>query len=148
MIKGDQLATKGDRVGPGLNRDGSTAWLVESVKVRGRVAGDFADLNVELAIVIKGAGPVWAPIRLDDQKLTGAREGVVDLSLRMVERQEWQVKLTGGGEHRIQVDLRTPVSGGSSAPLERFHSPFRKPPVDQGRAGLFRSRVGHRDWSK
>jgi len=110
LIKGGQLVTKGDRGGPGGNRDGSTAWLVESVTVRGRVAGDFADLTVELAIVVKGAGPVWAPIRLHDQKLTGAREGVVDLSLRMVERQEWQVKLTGGGEHRIQVDLRAPVS--------------------------------------
>ena len=110
VIKGDQLMTKGGRVGPGGNRDGSTAWLVESVKVRGQVAGDFANLNVELAIVVKGAEPVWAPIRLDDQKLTGAREGVRDLSLRMVDRQEWQVRLTGGGEHRVQVDLRAPVS--------------------------------------
>ncbi|MFI5460484.1 MAG: hypothetical protein ACHRXM_34135 [Isosphaerales bacterium] len=110
VIKGDQLAAKGTRAGPGGNRDGATAWLVEAVRVRGQVARDFANLSVELAIVVKGAEPVWAPIRLDGQKLTGAWEGVRDLSLRMVERQEWQVKLTGGGEHRIQVDLRAPVS--------------------------------------
>ena len=72
--KGDQSASKAGRDGPGGNRDGSNAWLVESVKVGGRVAGEFANLNVELAIVLKAAEPVWVPIRLDEQFLTGAEK--------------------------------------------------------------------------
>jgi len=123
VIKGDQTATKAGRDGPGGNGDGSTAWLVESVKVGGQVAGEFAILNVEMAIVVKGAEPVWVPIRLDDQKLTGAREGVGDLSLRRVERQEWQVKLRGAGDHRIRVDLKAPVSMGPARKTLSFAIP-------------------------
>ena len=44
----------------------------------------------------------------------------------MAERQQWQVKLTGEGEHRIQVELRVPVKRGPCA--RRFRSPSRKPP--------------------
>ena len=72
VIKGDRAETKADRDGPARGRNGSTAWLVESVKVRGQVAGDFASLTIELVIVVKGAEPVWVPIRLDGQRLTGA----------------------------------------------------------------------------
>ncbi len=70
---------------------------------------DFAKLTVELLIVVKGAEPVWAPIRLDGQRLTGASEGNLDLALRRVESGQWQVKLAGQGEHRIQVELRAPI---------------------------------------
>jgi len=110
VLKGDQLATKGGQGGPDEKGRRSTSGLVESVNVRGQVTGDFAELSVELAIVVQGAEPVWVPIRLDDQKLTGAREGARDLSLRMIEPPAWQVKLTGRGEHRIQVDLRASAS--------------------------------------
>ena len=49
-------------------------WLIESVQVRGQVIEDFANLAVELLIVVKGAETVWAPIRLDGQSLTRARD--------------------------------------------------------------------------
>ena len=50
------------------------------------------------------------PIRLDDQNLTAAREGVRELSLRRVERSQWQVKLAGEGEHRLEVELKVPLN--------------------------------------
>jgi hypothetical protein len=85
-------------------------WLVESVRVRGLLADEYADLTIELAIRIKGSESVWVPIRLDDQNLTTAREGVRELSLRRAERSQWQVKLAGEGEHHVQVELKVPLS--------------------------------------
>jgi len=110
VIKADQLPineavdrSRGSRVA-------SLRSLVEKVQVQGRIGEDFANLTVELVILVKGAEPTWAPIRLDGQRLTGAREGARELGLRRVEKAQWQVKLDGEGEHRIEVDLRSPVS--------------------------------------
>ena len=75
LIKPDQLRRQASPADRAARRDGMPRWLVESVQVRGQVDEDFAKLTVELLIVVKGAEPVWAPIRLDGQSLTGAREG-------------------------------------------------------------------------
>ena len=77
--------------------------MVESVKVSGRVAGESAELLVELTVALKAAGAVWVPIRLDNQRLVAARERALDLDVRQQERGEWQVRLSGAGEHRIRV---------------------------------------------
>jgi hypothetical protein len=110
VIKGDQLAGNRPGDGRGGGRDQSIGYLAESVKVRGRVGNEAAKLTVELTIVLTRGEAVWVPIRLDDQKLTGAREGDLELSLRKAPGPAWQVRLAGPGEHRIEVDLRVPVS--------------------------------------
>jgi hypothetical protein len=85
--------------------------VVESVRVRGRVAEDLATLTVELAIAATTDEPARVPIRLDGQKgLIGAREGGRALVLRMGERDQWEVELAGRGRHRIEVELRVPVT--------------------------------------
>ena len=109
VVKADRLPVNAARDRPGAMREDAPRWLVESVQVRGQVGEGFANLTIDLLIVVKGAGPVWAPIRLDGQSLTRAREGPVDRGLRRVEKGQWQVKLAGQGEHRIRVDLRTPI---------------------------------------
>ena len=109
LIKADQANEKELReLSPG-KRENPLRWLVESVQVRGQVIEDFARLTVELLIVVKGAESVWAPIRLDGQSLIGAREGALDLGLRRAPTGQWQVKLQGDGEHRIQVELSVPI---------------------------------------
>jgi hypothetical protein len=110
VIKGDQFPNRQGRDRPDGARDGSIPYFVESVSIRGRVAGNVASLTVELSILVKPGEPVWVPIRLDDQKLTGAREADRELSLRKADGPAWQVKLSGAGEHKIQVELRVPVS--------------------------------------
>jgi hypothetical protein len=109
VIKPDQLPANEVRRGPRPGPDATARCLVESVQVKGKVLVDFAKLVVELQIVVKGAEPIWAPIRLDGQRLTGARAGRLDLGLRRVESGQWQVKLEGHGEHRIQVELSVPI---------------------------------------
>jgi hypothetical protein len=109
LIKPDQLAPGEGGHGPGAKAEAMPRSLVESVQVRGEVGEDFARLTVELQIVVKGSEPVWASIRLDRQRLTGAREGDLELGLRRVESGQWQVKLGGQGAHRIQVQLSVPI---------------------------------------
>jgi hypothetical protein len=84
-------------------------WVVESVRVRGRIEDDFATLKVVLAIVTSTDGPSWVPIHLDDQKLAMAREGSRELALRTAGRSQWQVELSGRGQHLVEVDLRAAV---------------------------------------
>ena len=88
----------------------SSRSLIESVRVSGQVTGDTADLGVELTVVARGADPVWVPIRLDNQRIVLAREGARDLNVRLGDRREWQVSVTGAGEHRIRIDLRVALS--------------------------------------
>lgn len=85
-------------------------WVVESVRVRGRVRGDSAVLRIDLAIAMDADGPAWIPIRLDDQRLIDAREGNRALAVRVSEPGPWEVELTGRGVHRIAVDLRCPLT--------------------------------------
>jgi hypothetical protein len=113
----DLVLMRGDRAGgplPGAlggARVGESArWLVQSVRIAGRVVGESAQLSAEFVIVVKNADPVWVPIRLDNQRVVAAREGARDLRVRSQERLEWQVSLTGEGEHRIKVELMAAVS--------------------------------------
>ncbi len=94
---------------PGGTAAGGT-WVVESVRVRGRVRGDSAVLRVDLAIAMDVDGPAWVPIRLDDQRLIDAREGNRALAVRVAQPGSWEVELTGRGVHRIEVDLRCPLT--------------------------------------
>ncbi len=87
----------------------AVSWVVESVRVRGRVHGDSASLKVEMAILTAADDPAWISIRLDDQRLIDAREGPRVLDLRMDAARQWQVELAGRGVHRIEVNLRCPV---------------------------------------
>src|SRR4029077_6614119 len=77
------------------------------------LADDFANLTVELAIVVKRAEPIWVPIRLDGQSLAGAREGAPRPEVRRADKAQWQVRVEGEGAHRIRVDLRAPVGADS-----------------------------------
>ena len=81
---------------------------------------------VDFVITVKGAEPVWVPIRLDNQRVIAAREGVRDLRLQVQERGEWQVSLAGEGEHRIRVELRAAV--GSELRASGSRSRFRRRP--------------------
>ena len=109
VIKGDRMGTVGVRTTSGADRGEPPPYLVESVRVRGRVEGDHANLKVAVGVTLKGAGPSWVPVRLDGQWLIGAREGARELSLRTVAGRQWQVSLAGSGEHRIEVELRVAV---------------------------------------
>jgi hypothetical protein len=111
LIKANQPREKEVRDGlPGKRPEEPLRSLVESVQVRGQVIEDFAELTVELLIVVKGAEAVWAPIRLDGRSLSRAREGALELGLRRALTGQWQVKLEGEGEHRIRVELRAPIT--------------------------------------
>ena len=99
----------GTAPGRPAGRVAPAGWVVESVKVRGRVRGDSAILEVELTIVTAADDPTWVPIRLDDQRLIGAREGARVLDLRMAGAGRWLVELVRHGTHRVEVDLRCPL---------------------------------------
>ncbi len=98
--------------------------VVQSVYLRGRIAEDYAILKVELAIAIMSDDTTWVPIRLDDQKLAGAREGNRELSLRRNGQSQWEVELTGRGGHRIEVDLRAQVTAKPAPRPSRWRSPW------------------------
>jgi hypothetical protein len=110
VMRVDRPAPDGVRDGARENRITPPPWLVESVRIAGQIEENFATLKVDLGIVLGSADPTWVPIRLDNQRLTVAREGARELSLRMGERTRWQVELAGRGEHHIQVELRVPVT--------------------------------------
>ena len=106
-----------DRPRPGENGPTPTApaaesapWVVESVRIRGRVGDDSAALRAELTIVTAADEATWVPIRLDGQRLVEAREGPRILDLRMMDGRRWQVGLAGRGRHRVDVELRSPLS--------------------------------------
>ena len=80
VIKADQLPLSGPRSGSESKRAAASPWLVESVQVHGEVTEDFANLKVELQVVVKGSASVWVPIRLDRREPArcarrGARAG-------------------------------------------------------------------------
>ena len=106
-----------DRAKPGENGPAPAApaaesapWVIESVRIRGRVGNDSATLRVELTIVTSTDEATWVPIRLDDQRLVDAREGPRILDLQMMDGRRWQVGLAGRGRHRVDVELRSPLS--------------------------------------
>src|SRR5262249_15454522 len=91
----------------------------ERIEVEGRVGVEYADLTASITIVLKGPDAIWVPISLDDQRVASAREGTRELALRMGDRNDWQVQLSGPGLHRIQVDFRASVR---SDPLRKWLS--------------------------
>jgi hypothetical protein len=93
-----------------VGRPALSHGVVESVRVRGRIAEDYAILKVEFAIVLTSDDATWVPIRLDDQKLAGAREGSRELTMRRNGQSQWEVELTGRGRHPVEVDLRAQVT--------------------------------------
>ncbi len=111
ILKGER-SENGAALGTAAAGKGADAsrGLVESVKISGRVLGESANLVVELTVAVSGGGDVWVPIRLDNQRLVAARENGRDLDLRQPGRGEWQVRLTGRGEHRIAVEVRVLIS--------------------------------------
>jgi hypothetical protein len=83
--------------------------VVSSVKVRGRVDDEMADLQLELDIDLLDQGPAWVPVGLDHQVLTSAREMDRDLELRTVAQDRWEVRLEGKRTHPIRIDVKVPV---------------------------------------
>jgi hypothetical protein len=96
--------------GPAVGGDASAPAVVEAVRIRGRVRGDSAALKVELVIVVTADGPTWVPLRLDGQRLIDAREGARILDLRKADAGGWKVELAGRGSHRVEVELRSPLT--------------------------------------
>ena len=115
VIKENQLVNKqaGDALS-GADRATARRWVVESVAVRGAFGEDFAELKVDLLIDVKGAEPLWVPIRLDGRTLTRARQAGLELALRRSDGGQWEVKLEGEGEHRILVELRAPLGAAAA----------------------------------
>ncbi len=109
VLKGDRMGTTGVRAIDGVERGQSSDYVVESIRVSGRVAGDHANLKVSLGITLKEAEPIWVPVRLDGPWLVGAREGARELGLRTVAGRQWQVRLAGSGAHRVEIELRLAV---------------------------------------
>jgi hypothetical protein len=111
VIKESQLAKQ-------LKHDGLSAadrilpprWVVESVLVRGRLDEVFADITVELSILVKGTEPLWVPIRLNGKTLTRARQAGLELALRSSDGAQWEVNLEGEGVHRVLVEIRAPIT--------------------------------------
>ena len=86
---------------------------VVGLAIRGKVAGDLAQLAVDYEIAATGPGPAWATIRLDGLAVTRAREGDRELPLRQAEKGGWQVELKGPGRHEVRVELPVPVKAGA-----------------------------------
>jgi hypothetical protein len=102
---------------PGPDRAGASdsvgvlaPWVVESVRIRGRVQGSTAALKVEMAIATAADDPTWVPIRLDGQRLIDVREGPRILEVRTVDSRRWEVELPGRGRHRIEIEVRSPLT--------------------------------------
>ena len=145
LMKGERAedAVAGGTVAAGKGTDASRG-LVQSVKISGRVVGESADLGTRADRGREWRGrPVWVPIRLDNQRLVAARESRRDLDLRQQERGEWQVRLTGRGEHRITVEVRALIS--NELARRRLSMAIPEAAIDSPRAGSGRPRVGHRD---
>ncbi len=106
IVKPEAFAVDAPRGNRGKSEPRSA---VESVAVHGRIEGDVADLKLELAIAVKGELPVWTSIRLDDLRISAAREADRDLPVRMTPDRRWEVLVEGAGTHKIEVALRADV---------------------------------------
>jgi hypothetical protein len=107
LMKGEEYRRLVERGGVAAGaRD--LAAVVDSVAIEGTIRADRADFSVEAGITLRSDGPAWVPIRLDEQTVTGAREGERELPLQVVGG-GWQVELRGAGAHRVRVDLKVPL---------------------------------------
>ena len=83
--------------------------MVGSVKVRGRVEDDLAELTVELELSLLVPGAAWVPLGIDSQIVSSAREGERELELRVTGEGKWEARIEGQGAHRLRLDLKRPV---------------------------------------
>ena len=96
--------------GPGATATpGPRSHVVGSVKVRGRVEDDLADLTVELELSLLVQGAAWVPLGIDSQIVSSAREGERELELRVTGEGKWEARIEGQGPHRLRLDLKRPV---------------------------------------
>ena len=83
VIKADQLPLSGPRSGSESKRAAALPWVVESVQVRGQINEDFANLKVELLIVVKGPAIRLGPHPAGSCKARSARaKAALELGLR------------------------------------------------------------------
>ncbi|MDR3622366.1 MAG: hypothetical protein P4L85_23655 [Paludisphaera borealis] len=89
----------------------SREYVVNSVKVEGTVEGARAHVVISIHFTVLVAGPIWVPIRLDDQVVLDATEGKKELELRPwpQNQKQWEARLEGEGEHQIRIELLKPV---------------------------------------
>jgi hypothetical protein len=85
------------------------SFVVGSVKLRGRVDDDMADLQLELDVDLLVRGPAWVPIGLDRQIVTSAREMDRELELKTSAQDRWEVRLEEQRRHPLRIDFRVPV---------------------------------------
>jgi len=111
------------RPGPGANQGppapGAVApnqplqYVVNAVQVRGTIDGDQARLELGIKCVVLAAGPIWAPLRLDEPGLVSAREGERELEMRQGPGNQWEARLEGAGEHQLRIELLRPIRSGA-----------------------------------
>ena len=124
--------------------------FISSVKIRGRIENDLADLQIELEVGLLSQGPQWVPIGLDNQIITSAREGDRELQLKSVGQGRWEVRVEGQGTHALQLGLRSPVEANPdrkrlqfAIPLGAFDVPGCRDPETRGRGTTGERRI---DW--
>ncbi len=105
LLKGDEYRKLLDRMGGAAAKE--LPAVVDSVAVVGTIFAERADFAVEYGITLRSQGPVWVPLRLDEQTVTGASEGERTLALK-APGGSWQVELQGAGAHRVRVTLKVP----------------------------------------
>ena len=98
--------------------------FISSVKIRGRIENDLADLQIELEVGLLSQGPQWVPIGLDRQIITSARERDRELELRSVGQDRWEVRVEGQGTHALQLGLRSPVEANPERKRLQFAIPL------------------------
>ncbi|MGC8640970.1 MAG: hypothetical protein ACP5XB_13980, partial [Isosphaeraceae bacterium] len=84
-------------------------YFVNSVKIRGRLDDNLADLTIEMELGLVTQGTSWVPLEIENPIVTSAREGERELELRSTGADHWDVRLEGPGTHRLLLALRRPV---------------------------------------
>jgi hypothetical protein len=104
LLKGEEYRRLLERLARAVGTQ-EPAAVVDSVAVEGSVGTSRGDLSAEIGITLRAPGPVWVPIRLDDQTVTDATEAQRALPLRVVGG-SWQVELQGAGPHQVRVEFK------------------------------------------
>jgi hypothetical protein len=106
LLKGEEYRRLLERLAraAGTPTQGPAA-VVDAVAVEGLIGTSRADLTADFGITLGAPGPLWVPIRLDDQTVTGASEAGRELPLR-VAGGSWEVELQGPGPHRVRVAFK------------------------------------------
>jgi hypothetical protein len=109
LLKGDEYRKLLERAASrAVGKEGVPAAVVDAVVVEGTVGAGRADLAVDYGITLRAPGPVWVPLRLDEQTVAAARETGRELPLK-VAGGSWQVELQGQRRHRVRVELKVPI---------------------------------------